>query len=137
MIRRCTSILCGWRGMGWLSRGERGVECTAVARAKDYRRDAENAEKPTATAARFDETEPAATNSTATSKAGAALRSRTAGSQDESPCRAIHKQRPYQCKTNSTAKLRRDAGATTSTALVRGSILPLFVRFCGPHDGSD
>src|SRR5271170_5264140 len=31
---------------------------------------------------------------------GAALRSRTAGSQDESPCRAIHKQRPYGVNYN-------------------------------------
>ena len=30
----------------------------------------------------------------------AALRSRTAGSQDESPCRAIHKQRPYPASAN-------------------------------------
>jgi hypothetical protein len=29
---------------------------------------------------------------------GAALRSRTAGSQDESPRRAIHKQRPYHSR---------------------------------------
>jgi hypothetical protein len=30
---------------------------------------------------------------------GAALRSRTAGSQNESRCSAIHKQRPYQSNT--------------------------------------
>jgi hypothetical protein len=28
----------------------------------------------------------------------AALRSRTAGSEDKSPCRAIHEQRPYHCR---------------------------------------
>ena len=30
---------------------------------------------------------------------GAALRTGAAGSQDESPCRAIHKQRPYRVKS--------------------------------------
>jgi hypothetical protein len=42
---------------------------TRRAMAQDYRRGAENAEKPTATAARFDETVPAAINSTTTAKA--------------------------------------------------------------------
>jgi len=61
--------------------------------------------KPTATAARFDETEPAATRPNASATAvlenadgqaswGAALRSRTAGSRDESRCGAIHEQCP-------------------------------------------
>jgi len=47
-----------------------GASFLRQATANDYRRGAENAEKPRATAARFDETEPAATNSKTTSKAG-------------------------------------------------------------------
>ena len=76
--------------------------------------------KPRATAGRFDEAEPAATNLKLRSAAwlkcrgslqsqtqrggvaeslaswGAALRTGAAGSQDESPCRAIHKQRLWR-----------------------------------------
>jgi hypothetical protein len=74
---------------------------------------------------------------------GAALRTGAAGSKDESPCWAIHKQRPYQdgkcngsrpkaAATNSraTAKSRRDAGATSSTArgvMVRGDSRKTFL----------
>src|SRR5271170_3381345 len=54
----------------------------------------------TPTAARFGEPEPAAT-----------LRSRTAGSQGDSPCRASHKSKS-DVKGNSNAESRRDAGAT-------------------------
>jgi hypothetical protein len=43
---------------------------------------------------------------------GAALRTGTAGSQDESPCRAIHKQRPYRdCYGVSVVQLNEGAAA--------------------------
>jgi hypothetical protein len=44
-------------------------------------------------------------------QAAATLRSRAAGSQDESPYGAIHKFK-NKFKSNSKAKSRRDAGAT-------------------------